>query len=834
LDRIQWSAKLMERISTNPSWRHMRVLLETGSLCGLTDRELVDRFVAGHGSGDEADAEVAFEVLVKRHGPMVRRLCRSLLNDHHDADDAFQATFLVLARRAASIRNRDAIASWLCGVAGRVAARARAEARRRRLLDHIVAEQTRHEAIHEPERHRELYEEVARLPERYRAPIVLCYLEGQSHEEAAGILRCRLRTLQTRLQRGKAKLRLRLARRGLAPGAGLLAVAVTGGEQSASAAATAVTSANGTLWVGLSESTARASVQFAAARMDGLASSALGLAHAVSKTLFWNRLRHAAGLAAVLAIGLTLTLFGLAAAVQETARPAGAGAIQEPAQPADTVTIRVLDERGRPISGADVWLQVSLDETDGRLGHGTTDGQGRFLMPVPALWRQQPEGRKFGLVWAHAPAHQIATANAYRALVGKAQSVDLTLGPATDTAFLVLDPEGQAVAGATVEPDMVKTQAILYYSVPKFILPNLRAVTDVGGRVRLPALPREALRSVRVATRNLGIQDVTFADIVESGTPDVKDVVTGPAERVIHLRSTGRILGRIIAERPEWTQGVKLNVITSNPNAPQHVVNTAWDQDVGEAEVVSRADGVFVIPAIAAGQARFRVTAHPALAVLPRIPNVEVQGGATARVEIGLERTVRVRGVIRSRETGEPITGAEILIGHGARKEGERAVSDSQGRFESNTLPGDVTVRVVSTPGSLVQLGDDPLSHRQLVPAGVEAFELPPIEMVRGVTVQGRLVDAANQPIAKASVYADAASGNRQYSAGTTTREGAFTMTLPSGVPLRYRYSFDQGGAPEGLDPVGDARIAQENPLLLRASRGKKAQAVEGQPRSAP
>ena len=113
----------MERTATNAGWKGMRILFETGSLCGLTDRQLLDLFVARDGHGEESDAEVAFEVLVERHGPMVRRLCRSLMNDRHDADDAFQATFLVLARRAASIRNREAVASWLCGVAGRVAAR---------------------------------------------------------------------------------------------------------------------------------------------------------------------------------------------------------------------------------------------------------------------------------------------------------------------------------------------------------------------------------------------------------------------------------------------------------------------------------------------------------------------------------------------------------------------------------------------------------------------------------------------------------------------------------------------------------------------------------------
>ena len=192
-------------------------------------------------------------------------------------------------------------------------------------------------------------------------------------------------------------------------------------------------------------------------------------------------------------------------------------------------------------------------------------------------------------------------------------------------------------------------------------------------------------------------------------------------------------------------------------------------------------------------------------------------------------------GVIRSRETGAPVAGAEILIGHGASKEGGRAKSDTQGRFDVNTLPGDVTMQVVSTPGSFVQVGDDPSSQRHRVPAGLEAFDLPPIEVVRGVPVQGRLLDAADQPLANVSVYADAASGHRLYGAAVTDGAGKFTLKIPAGVSLRYRYSFDQGGAPEGLDPVGEVRIVRENPLLLRApSQKKRPQALEGLPQSEP
>jgi RNA polymerase sigma factor (sigma-70 family) len=795
----------MERTSTNASRKHIRTLFRAGTLCGLADRELLELFVARDRDGDEVDAEAAFEVLVKRHGPMVRRLCRSLMYDRDDADDAFQATFLVLARRAASIQDGAAVASWLYGVAGRVVERARAEARRRGLLERVAAEQARHEAIQEPkgppEPMPELYEEVARLPEHYRAPIVLCYLEGQTHEQAARILRCKLRTLQTRLQRGKARLRLRLVRRGLAPATALLAAELAGSEHPAAAASAA---ANGMLSAGLSDSTARASVHFAAARATGLAPSALGLAQDVLKTLFWNRMRCAAGLAAGLAIVLTLTFFALAAAVQDTGTPA------------DTVTVRVLDDRRRPISGADVWMQFAFFEEDWARGHGTTDGQGRSRMPVPAYSRRQPPDQRFALVWAHAPGHQMATANGWRALVGEGESVDMTLGPLTDTEFLVLDPTGKPVAGATVEARGVKTPVVTYSPPPEFIRPLLQAVTGADGRARLSALPYEAIRSVQITTTTFGIQHLWL-----------REPPTGAPQREIRLRSTGHVLGRIVADRPEWARGVKLFITTTSDLLRR---NTA-----GTAEVVSRADGFFLIPAIARGRARFRITVDPALPVLPRVPEVEVQADAMARVEIRLDRTVRVRGAIRSRETGDPVAGAEILIGHGAPKEGERGVSDPQGRFEVNTLSGEVTMRVTSMPASLVQLGDDPSSVRHRVPPGVEAFDLPPIEVVRAIKIHGRIVDVANQAVSDVSVYADAVSGNRQYCAIKTDHDGAFTMLLPAGVPLKYRFAFEQGGVPANLEPVGEARIVRENPLLLRAApRGGRPQEVEGQPESEP
>ena len=162
--------------------------------------------------------ETAFAALVERHGPMVLRVCRSRLGDRHDAEDAFQATFLVLAQKAPSIRTSEAVAGWLLGVACRVSAKARSAARRRMLAEKKI--EPRPDAIAEETRLQpwaELYEELERLPEKYRLVLVLCHMEGLTYEQAAMRLGCPIRTVQSRLIRGRERLRGRLVRRGLAP-----------------------------------------------------------------------------------------------------------------------------------------------------------------------------------------------------------------------------------------------------------------------------------------------------------------------------------------------------------------------------------------------------------------------------------------------------------------------------------------------------------------------------------------------------------------------------------------------------------------------------------------
>jgi RNA polymerase sigma factor (sigma-70 family) len=189
---------------------------------GWTDSQLLDHYVHGQDSS-------AFQELVSRHGSVVHRVCRGVLKDIHEAEDAFQATFLVLARKAPEIQDPEALGGWLRGVAYRVAIRARRRAARRREIEKARAEielSRDGPALAPEERASDLKElvvgELSRLPDEYRRPIVLCYLDGLTHQEAARRLDWPVGTVKVRLVRGRRMLRERLSRRGVALGAGLL------------------------------------------------------------------------------------------------------------------------------------------------------------------------------------------------------------------------------------------------------------------------------------------------------------------------------------------------------------------------------------------------------------------------------------------------------------------------------------------------------------------------------------------------------------------------------------------------------------------------------------
>ena len=214
----------------------LRTLFGVGTVVGLSDSELLDLFLVAGGPA----AELAFAALIEWHGPMVWRVCRDVLRESNDADDAFQATFLILARRAGAIRERSSLGPWLHGVALRVARSSRSRAMRRRKREQVVARvvagSEQGESSTDFDLHDAapiLHEEVGRLPEKYRVPLVLCYFQGLTHDQAASRLGWPVGTVRSRMAKARDRLRQRLLRRGVAP---CVAILVATGRLETSAA----------------------------------------------------------------------------------------------------------------------------------------------------------------------------------------------------------------------------------------------------------------------------------------------------------------------------------------------------------------------------------------------------------------------------------------------------------------------------------------------------------------------------------------------------------------------------------------------------------------------
>jgi RNA polymerase sigma factor (sigma-70 family) len=298
--------------------RHVVQQLRTAS-GGAADAELLGLFLHHR---DEA----AFEALVRRHGEMVLGVCRRVLRNDADAEDAFQATFLVLARKAGALRAPQALGSWLYGVAYKAAQQARRAATRRRAAE-AKARPRAETAVGVGVELREVLDrELAGLPEKYRAAVVLCDLEGKAYREAAEDLGCTEGTVASRLARGRALLARRLARHGLAPSAGVAAVL---SPQGASAAVPAA----------LVASTVRA------AAGQAVAAPVAAVLEGVLRAMLLHKLRKVAGallLFALLAAGTGLVLWASQAEAEAPRNTASGTPARTPREEVATATAEEL------------------------------------------------------------------------------------------------------------------------------------------------------------------------------------------------------------------------------------------------------------------------------------------------------------------------------------------------------------------------------------------------------------------------------------------------------------------------------------------------------------
>jgi RNA polymerase sigma factor (sigma-70 family) len=342
--------------------RHIRQAVGSAPDAGSSDGELLERFITQHESA-------AFESLVQRHGPMVMGVCRRVLGHTQDAEDAFQASFLVLLRKASSFRAQGTVAGWLHSVAQHVAWRARACAARRTRKER-EAMNTRSFAVAAEEAWHDvrplLDEELGRLPEKYRTPVVLCHLEGRSTQQAAEQLGWPKSTVHARLEHACNLLRQRLARRGVALTSGLLGALVI---EHATAAAP-VTTVDTTIMV------AHYMVTSGKMSTAGVASvNVSSLTEGVLRAMWFTKLKWTA---AILMLAVTLSGAGTGWLLCQSLAEGKTSAAEDPATPA---------AKAAPAAGPDGQLTREQFEQLHRLIGPHTMALGNELQWMKVPWQ---------------------------------------------------------------------------------------------------------------------------------------------------------------------------------------------------------------------------------------------------------------------------------------------------------------------------------------------------------------------------------------------------------------------------------------------------------------
>jgi RNA polymerase sigma factor (sigma-70 family) len=759
--------------------RYIRKLAGVPASGNLTDGQLLERFTFGQ---DEA----AFETLLERHGPMVLGICRRLLPDPHDAEDAFQATFLVLLCKAGSIAKRESAGSWLHGVAHRIAVRAktRAERQRARAMPLPELPDENHADIPTEAYRRELCaalaEELDRLPEKHRAPLVLCYLEGKSRHEAAQQLRWPEGTVQRRLARGRELLHSKLVRRGLTLSAVLSAAGL-----SSSAAPAAVPAA-------LTAATLKAAVFMAAGKgsaAGAVSAQAAALTKAALNALFLAKLKVATAL--VLAVGAfgvgagTLTQHVLAQrqsdATENQTRPQQTSAASGPTvatktpmpdeTKASTISGQVLDPEGKSVAGAQVGVlsypEQSLGEepTGKPFGFqvGKANETGHFQLRVP---KSSPKPFVPRLAFAAAPGFGFG----WRHLSPETNqpAVLIRLHPERIIRGRVLDVQGQPVAGAKVQA----TRAVFTPEGDFFFNPWADQGADWPEPVRTDAQGRFVVRGVgRDVQIDLDIQSERFArrriEIVPETKADDKElaVVLTPEARSL----SGRVIYRD-TRRPVPNARLHVTAYSERFQGSAQQMNVRAD-DKGHFQLKPYAGKFFLIEAYAP-----KGEAYLGFEKSFDWPKGTVQ----QEIEVALPRGVLVRGKVTEESSGKPIAGATVDFfpqrvdaGPDSALSGWRSavVSKSDGSFQIGVLPG-LSYLLIQGPTldyihhELFEkspyrgvISDKPEGPR-LYPDGWVKLDLKAgdepeqvkITLRRGVTVEGRLVGPDGKPVAKAAM----------------------------------------------------------------------------------
>jgi RNA polymerase sigma factor (sigma-70 family) len=666
-----------------PLLRHLRTLAAQPGSLELTDAQLLHDYLV---SADHA----AFTALVRRHGPLVLDVCRHVLHHDQDAEDACQATFFVLARRAASVHKGEALASWLHGVAHRCALQIKRAAARRRTHEHRAATMPPNKPYSETawrELQAVLDAEVQALPAKYRSPFVLCCLEGKSKAEAAQELGWKEGTVSGRLAQARKHLRLRLARRGVSLTAALCATVLTARTGTAG------------LPAGFLDATAEAALRYAAGKeaAAGVVSARVAaLAQGVFRTMVLSKIRLVTLL--VVALSASMTGIGLLTASVLSGKPA---AVQQPdapktsppaevqkkqpattkAEAAEAVAISgcVLDPDGKPVAGAKIYRAYNLDQGNGLLPPAalrTTsgpDGRFRFTLSKSEL---APDRRDALQVVAVATGYGPGWIQGVKPEAGK----DLTLRLVKDDVPIhgrVLDLEGRPLRGVTLmifglgatdKEDLTpllqamqdKRRISPYDFLTKMLMhpvlgvPGLPTMltTDADGRFQVKGAGRE-----RVLLVFLGGPKVETELLLICTRPGPKYEIRDHPEAEFSFPAYGATFDHFAAP-------------------PRPIIGSVRDKDTGKplAGVKVQLDPL-LLSAITDKEGKYRLDSLPSFEGSLRRPGVPLMAVATGdqpylvaikeahpgprsqpiKVDFGLKKGVWVEGRVTDQATGKPL-----------------------------------------------------------------------------------------------------------------------------------------------------------------------------------
>jgi RNA polymerase sigma factor (sigma-70 family) len=665
-----------------------------------SDRRLLERFTA---DGDEE----AFAALVRRHGRAVLAACRHVLADPADVDDAFQATFLTLLKKAERVNWADSLGNWLYAVAHRLAVRARSDARRRQDRESDAGTRKCAEAPPPDLSWREaiavLHEELDRLPDRYRLPLLLCYLEGQSRDEAAKNLGWKPGAVKGCLERGRKLLAMRLVRRGITPSAGLLAV-VTG-----------ISAATG----GPAPELVRHTLQAAA----GVLSPAVaGLVNGASRMTLTGKKAVAA-----LVVVLGLVGAGLGLRSPETGAAQGAAPQAAPAQPAakpaeapTTVRGRALGTDGKPLAGAKLLVVAERKTTEA----GTTGPDGRFEVA-------RPKRLEYLVVVLDGGGMDFVSFDS-RDADGRdpAEEVELRAVPDHPITGRVINTEGKPVVGARLTLHWVnvyRNDSLDEFLTSWKMRPYVPAVPagvkhasgDLGGLAaatttadgRFTVRGVGAERLVTFTVSGPGIATRTLWVVNRKGfDPEPYNEATRNTGREVRYVGYDQVLHgpevSFVVEREKLVRGRVTDVDTREPR-PGTVVSLWRDGNAVLADplrATTDADGRYEIRGAKKAKTSYplEVKSDPAAGYLAASAQADdTPGYEPVTLDVRVRKGVVITGRVVEKGTGRPVPGVvstAVLAGNPFVKDFpefapatlEMAHTDADGTFRVVTVPGPV------------------------------------------------------------------------------------------------------------------------------------------------